>query len=107
MKVMGTQHMPRTMQALQTSQIATDANLDSFVFLRVHQDSQISVDDADGRYNHLFPFINKPLFEIKILICNFGSIRRHEEVSLEEKSQHIIRYRPVKDLVPSGALELV
>lgn len=46
---MGTQHMPKTMQALQANQMSTDANLDTFVFLRVNQDSTISVDDADGR----------------------------------------------------------
>lgn len=41
-------------------------------------------------------------FYIKI---HFGF--RHEDVSLDERSQHIIRYRPVKDLVPTGAVELV
>lgn len=49
LKDLGTSHMPRTMQTLQSAQMSTEANLDSFVFLRVHQDSSISVDDADGR----------------------------------------------------------
>ncbi|CAL8074890.1 unnamed protein product [Orchesella dallaii] len=80
LKNMGTQHMPRTMQALQPQTMSTSSNLDSFLFLRVSQDSSIIVDDADGR---------------------------EEEVSLEAGSQHIIRYRPVAKLVPSGSVDLV
>jgi len=80
LKNMGAQHMPRTMQTLKPEQMSTAANLDSFLFLRVSQDSNIVVDDADGR---------------------------EEEVSLEAGSQHIIRYRPVAKLVPTGSVDLV
>lgn len=42
--------------------------------------------------------------------CNnmsYSLIYRHEDVNLDARSQHIIRYRPVKDLIPTGAVDLV
>lgn len=49
LKNMGSEHMPRTMQVLKRAQMAVAPNLDTFVFLRVNQDSSIIVDDAEGR----------------------------------------------------------
>lgn len=38
---------------------------------------------------------------------SYSLIYRHEDVNLDARSQHIIRYRPVKDLIPTGAVDLV
>ncbi|KAL5021724.1 hypothetical protein ScPMuIL_000879 [Solemya velum] len=76
-------HMPPNLQSLDPKQTAVRPNLDSYVFLRVAEDTQ------------------------GVLVEEETVDTGEEIVDLEKGDQHIMRYRPVVPLVASGAVTLI
>ncbi|XP_054276170.1 DNA replication complex GINS protein SLD5-like [Macrosteles quadrilineatus] len=73
--------LPESLQDLDTNQIMINPNLESHVFVKASSNVQgVIVDDGDNR---------------------------EEEVSLEDKSQHILPYKAVSEYVKNGQVQLI
>lgn len=73
--------LPDRLQDLQTNQIMIKPNLESHVFVRANENVQgVIVDDGENR---------------------------EEEITLDEKSQHILPYKAISDYVKAGKVQLI
>ncbi|XP_013397913.1 DNA replication complex GINS protein SLD5-like [Lingula anatina] len=82
-KVLALRHMPPNLQALDPKHTVMRPNLDSYVFLRVNEDTA------------------------GVLVEEETAEAGEEVIDLEKGDQLIIRYRPVATLVDSGAVGLI
>ncbi|XP_068200901.1 DNA replication complex GINS protein SLD5 [Palaemon carinicauda] len=77
------QHVPENLRNFDPGKMAVKPNLDSFVFLKVKEETPaVVIEDDSGE-------------------------GRDEEVDLEKDSQHLMRYKPVSHLLHSGAIHLI
>ncbi|XP_071543516.1 DNA replication complex GINS protein SLD5 isoform X2 [Panulirus ornatus] len=76
------QHVPENLRGFDPTKMSVKPNLDSYIFLRVKEETQGVLIDDSGE-------------------------GRDEEVDLEEGSQHLMRYKPISHLVQSGAVTLI
>jgi len=83
LKGLALQHMPQNLQNLDPKFTNKHPPLDSYVFLRVNEETQgVMVEDETAESGE-------------------------DILDLEKGTQHIMRYRPIQDLVASGAVSLV
>lgn len=83
MKNLVLRHMPPNLQTMDSKQTTIRPNLDSYVFLRVNE-------DTDG-----------------VLVEEETLDTGEEIVDLQKGDQHIMRYKPLSGLVMSGAVSLI
>ncbi|XP_048747452.1 DNA replication complex GINS protein SLD5-like [Ostrea edulis] len=83
MKNLGLRHMPPNLQTMDPKQTTIRPNLDSYVFLRVNE-------NTDG-----------------VLVEEETLDTGEEIVDLQKGDQHIMRYKPLSALVTSGAVTLI
>lgn len=83
MKNLVLRHMPPNLQTMDSKQTTIRPNLDSYVFLRV-------IEDTDG-----------------VLVEEETLDTGEEIVDLQKGDQHIMRYKPLSGLVMSGAVSLI
>ncbi|XP_074640443.1 DNA replication complex GINS protein SLD5-like [Tubulanus polymorphus] len=82
-KVLGLRHMPPNLQTIDSKQTAIKPNLNSYVFLKV-------LEDTEG-----------------VIVEEETADTGEEVMNLVKGDQHVIRYRPVASLVQSGAICLI
>jgi len=49
LKAVGTENMPQTCKTFQREKISFGPNLDAFVFFKVNQDTDLIIEDIDGK----------------------------------------------------------
>lgn len=74
-------HMPPNLQAVDASKMMVKPNIDSYVFLQANK-------------------------EIEGIDVDMGSVES-EIVTLDKNSQHLVKYRPVANLIESGDVSLI
>ncbi|XP_067657589.1 DNA replication complex GINS protein SLD5-like [Haliotis asinina] len=82
-KTLSLRHMPANLQTLTPAQSIIQPNLDSYVFLRVNE-------DTDG-----------------VLVEEETLDTGEEIVDLQKNDQHIMRYKSIASLVATGAVSLI
>lgn len=80
---MALKHMPPNLQKLDQKLTSLQPNLDSYIFFRVN-------DDVEG-----------------VLVDEETAEAREEIIDLKKGDQHVMMYRPIRDLVACGSVSLI